>query len=323
MAGRFPFPAFPKGWFQVAWSSELEAGAVKPLRYFGKDLVLFRGEDGEAHLLDAFCPHLGAHLGHGGVVKGNDIECPFHAWTFDGAGRCSNIPYAKKVPKKSALNAWTIREQGGLIIAWHHPQGAEPDFELPETPELEGDGWSDPVHLSWIIKTCNQEMAENSVDAAHFQYLHGTAGMPETVATPHGAVLHAESKILMTVGGNKIPGAIDVHCHGFGYTTTRFKGLVETLLVSSATAIEEELTEIRFTFIVKKLGGASTTAGIGRAFVKEVSIQLEQDIPIWENKIYVDPPMLCDGDGPVGIFRKWAKQFYPGWSKDQTRASAA
>jgi hypothetical protein len=22
------------------------------------------------------------------------------------------------------------------------------------------------------------------------------------------------------------------------------------------------------------------------------------------------PPVLCDGDGPIGIFRRWAKQFY-------------
>ena len=64
--GRFPFP-IPSGWFAVAFSSELEAGEVKPVRYFGKELVLFRTSDGEAHLLDAFCPHLGAHLGHGGV----------------------------------------------------------------------------------------------------------------------------------------------------------------------------------------------------------------------------------------------------------------
>ncbi len=315
MANRFPFPPFPKGWFQVAYSDELEPGGVKPLRYFGKDLVLFRTESGVAHLLDAFCPHLGAHLGHGGVVKGDSIECPFHAWTFDGGGRCTSIPYADKIPKKATMSPWTIREYGGLIHAWHHPDGAAPDFELPEQPELLSDEWSDPVRRSWTIKTCNQEMAENSVDAAHFEYLHGTAGMPETVAEPHGALLHAKSKIMMTVGANKVPGSIDVHCYGFGYTTTRFRGLVETLLVSSATAIEEELTEIRFTFLVKKLGGIETTKGIGRAFVKEVSSQLEQDIPIWENKIYIDPPVLCDGDGPVGVFRKWARQFYPGWDR--------
>ena len=45
--------------------------------------------------------------------------------------------------------------------------------------------------------------------------------------------------------------------------------------------------------------------------MSEVSRQLEQDIPIWENKIYVHPPVLCDGDGPIGPFRAWATQFYP------------
>ena len=49
---------------------------------------------------------------------------------------------------------------------------------------------------------------------------------------------------------------------------------------------------------------------MGKAFVAEVSRQLEEDIPIWENKIYLDRPALCDGDGPIGSFRKWCKQFY-------------
>ncbi|HEX4462497.1 MAG TPA: (2Fe-2S)-binding protein, partial [Polyangia bacterium] len=42
----------------------------------------------------------------------------------------------------------------------------------------------------------------------------------------------------------------------------------------------------------------------------DVSRQLEQDIPIWEHKTYLEPPALCDGDGPVGLFRKWSRQFY-------------
>jgi len=38
----------PFGWFMVAYSDELAVGEVKPLYYFGKDLVLWRGEDGQA-----------------------------------------------------------------------------------------------------------------------------------------------------------------------------------------------------------------------------------------------------------------------------------
>ena len=47
----------------------------------------FRTEAGEVAVLDAFCPHMGAHLGHGGKVEGGGLVCPFHAWKFDGAGK--------------------------------------------------------------------------------------------------------------------------------------------------------------------------------------------------------------------------------------------
>ena len=38
---------------------------------------------------------------------------------------------------------------------------------------------------------------------------------------------------------------------------------------------------------------------------------IQQDVRIWEHKRYVDPPALAQGDGPVGRFRHWARQFYP------------
>src|SRR5687768_7816549 len=84
----------PFGWFAVGLSSELAAGEVKTLRYFGTEFVMWRGlEDNAVHAVDPFCPHLGAHLGVGGEVKGNDLRCPFHHWSFDGEGRVTDIPY--------------------------------------------------------------------------------------------------------------------------------------------------------------------------------------------------------------------------------------
>ena len=68
------------------WVSEIKPGAVRPLKVFGRDLVLFRTTDGAATVLDAHCAHLGAHLGVGGRVEGNTIVCPFHAWAYDGSG---------------------------------------------------------------------------------------------------------------------------------------------------------------------------------------------------------------------------------------------
>jgi hypothetical protein len=82
------------------------------------------------------------------------------------------------------------------------------------------------------------------------------------------------------------------------------------MLVSSVTPIDEDNVEVRFNFAVKKMGGKSITAGVGLAFVNEIARQLGQDIPIWENKIQHEHPLLCDGDGPIALFRRWSKQFY-------------
>ena len=62
----------------------------------GKNLAVFRGEDGKANVIDAYCPHNGANLAVGGVVKDNCLECPFHGWRFQGDGKCVHIPYTEQ-----------------------------------------------------------------------------------------------------------------------------------------------------------------------------------------------------------------------------------
>src|ERR1700677_4152165 len=73
----------PLGWYQIGWSSDFESGRSLPLHYFDQDLVAFRGASGAVHVFDAFCPHMGAHLGYGGAVEGDCLRCPYHGWLFD------------------------------------------------------------------------------------------------------------------------------------------------------------------------------------------------------------------------------------------------
>jgi len=37
---------------------------------------------------------------------------------------------------------------------------------------------------------------------------------------------------------------------------------------------------------------------------------VQKDIEIWKYKRYLKHPALAEGDGPIGLYRKWAKQFY-------------
>ena len=69
MNDRFPFPR-PYGWFAVGRVDELPDAPVSAMRAQGTDLVLWRddavpGDDPGWRVFDAYCPHLGAHLGVG------------------------------------------------------------------------------------------------------------------------------------------------------------------------------------------------------------------------------------------------------------------
>lgn len=308
-------PGLPIGWFLLGYLGDLEPGAVQPLRYFGRDLVLFRTASGAVTLLDAFCPHLGAHLGHGGKVDGEGIVCPFHAWRFGVDGVCTGVPYAKHMPRKASVNAWHVKVVADMIFAWHHPRGLAPTWDIPDhvpehaapdgTPNAE---WTDWTRCSWTVRSVNQEMAENAVDAAHFRYLHGTTNIPESFAVMEGPLMRVESPAGMSTPRGEVPGKIASHNYGFGIGIVRFTGLVETLNIGCTTPIDDDTVELRFNFKVKRMGGMETN--VGKAFVAEVKRQVEQDIPIWENKIHLDRPLLCDGDGPIAQFRRWSKQFY-------------
>lgn len=81
----------PTGWFQVAWSADIAVAEVVPLHYFGRDMVAFRQLDGVVKVLDAHCQHLGASLAYGGCVVEEGIQCPFHGWVWNGAGRNVHI----------------------------------------------------------------------------------------------------------------------------------------------------------------------------------------------------------------------------------------
>ena len=71
-------------------------------------------------MLDAFCPHLGAHLGIGGKVVDGQIVCPFHAWQFGQDGACKHIPYIRnKMPKVPPIRCWPTVEKNGVIFVWH------------------------------------------------------------------------------------------------------------------------------------------------------------------------------------------------------------
>jgi 3-ketosteroid 9alpha-monooxygenase subunit A len=197
-------------------------------------------------------------------------------------------------------------------MVWHHPEGEAPTWEVPQVPEYGDDLWTPYNRRFWRIRAHNQEMAENQVDRAHFRYVHGALTVPESTAEADGPCMRVHSVMKMGTPMGPVDGTITSEAWGFGFGTVRFGGIVDTVLVTSVTPIEGEYVDVRFSFSVKKLGDADSTRGVGKALIADIDKQMGEDIPIWENKKFLERPMLCDGDGPIGTFRNWCNQFYAG-----------
>lgn len=322
MKKRYDKP-IPFGWYAVEYSSNLAVGDVKPLHYFGQDLVLFRTESGAPSVLKAYCPHLGAHLGHGGSVEGESISCPFHAWKFNGNGFCTNIPYAKRMPArvdgKQAIDSYPVVERNQMIWAWYHPQQAAPSFEVEEFAELNSADWTDLDTYDWTINTIIQETGENAADIAHFVTVHSSVGMPNGKVSMDGhkrlTLMESQTNHIDEQGNvdrsgeNSDASRLESWSIGPGITYQRFSRMFDIVMMGTVTPIDDQSIHLRFNFSLPRAQeGANKLYAHGVR--DEVVFQVGQDIPIWENKVYVDNPVLCDGDGPIAKYRKWFQQFY-------------
>jgi 3-ketosteroid 9alpha-monooxygenase subunit A len=311
---RFPFPAYPNGWFRAVYAEELAPGELVRLHRLGRELVAFRGESGRAHVLDAHCPHLGAHLGVGGRVEGDAVRCPFHAWLWSGEGRCLEIPYAKKIPPKARLGTWPVLERNGIVFLWHDAEGRPPAWEIPVLPEIGSPDWTPWEIRRWTVRSRWLDMNENAVDQVHFRYVHGTRTIPETRAEIDGPVLRCRSRMKMATPRGEIGGGIDTTDYGPAFQTVHVTGIAETLMINTATPIDEDTTDVSFAYTIRRSAG-DAHRGVGAALIRDLEKQMEQDIPIWENKRHHPRPLLCDGDGPLGIYRKWMRQFFSASSR--------
>ena len=321
-----PLPPYPTGWYAVGLSDELAPGQLTNLTFMGQDLVLFRTAAGVATLIDAYCPHLGAHFGHGGTVEGERIRCPFHGFEFDGTGACQHVPYGTKPPKGKA-KIHTLREQHGLLLAFFSPDGSAPTWEVPD---LDTTGWSPLSRMHWDFRGHPQETTENSVDMGHFPIIHGYTNVaPLRDIVIEGPYLSTRYKMTRerAILGRAVESEFDVHVHGLGYsfvdiTVPQFNWRSRLFVLATPTVGDQ----IRLRVAVSALPSAFFPAKIHpllalvpRALVFQAALRgtfegicndVSQDFKIWQNKRYLSPPMLAEGDGPVGKYRRWARQFY-------------
>ena len=175
-------PALRRCWHPVARTADVTEQPQGVL-LLGEPWVLFRS-DGEARAFADRCPHRRCPLSLGRTA-GGVLECAYHGWRFDGAGRCVGIPAlgpGATLPPAARLTApAAVAEAHGMVFVAPEapvaPLGAVPEaddssFMVGELPTLQA-------------RASAGLLADNFLDVAHFPFVHaGTFGADEAAEVP-------------------------------------------------------------------------------------------------------------------------------------------
>ncbi|MFN8051564.1 MAG: Rieske 2Fe-2S domain-containing protein [Acidimicrobiales bacterium] len=301
-------PPVPNGWYALASSSDLAPGDVVSVIAVQREFAVFRGADGEVHVLDAHCPHMGAHLG-GGDVVGDTLACPYHGWQFAGTGACVEIPYSDaRIPSRACVRSYPVREVAGMVLFWYHAGGAEPDYEVPGVDEIDDPAFTDAfVHRGELVASL-QDMAENNVDYTHFYFVHRREALNESTSKfttdgPFSTVVERfdDGKLVFTR-----------YTYGPGIALLRVTDLMTVL--TATTPIDRRHVRLLWHFYLPH-----NLADAADAIIEGVTGEfgLGADRPIWRDKVFRERPLLVKGDGPIAEFRRWYAQFYEGAQPSQ------
>lgn len=317
------FPIIPSSWYPVSTSKDLPVGAVIHAPFCGRDIAVFRTASGQVRAVGMYCPHLGASLAHGGKVVEESIECPMHGLRFNGEGQCTGADCEGRLSNKLRVDAYITDERNGLIFVWHGSSGESPEWNIPE---IDLHGFTEKSYRSKIMASHPQDIHENSVDYKHFKNVHGFQGLNVKSSVTDGPIMKLEMESgWVTPSGKKIEGLKAVNSAqtcGLGYATVRSEWFYKEKLFMHVQyyllTMPISVDSLKFTYVVQvKMERNGFLGMVAAEFMRRLmrvgfGYDLSKDFPIWSNKKYVARPAICEFDGPIGLFRKWVRQFYPG-----------
>ncbi|WP_280361705.1 Rieske 2Fe-2S domain-containing protein [Nocardia wallacei] len=327
---------YARGWHCLGLAAPFRDGKPHAVQAFGTKLVVWADSNGEIKVLDSYCRHLGGDLSMG-EIKGDSIACPFHDWRWGGNGRCTSIPYARRVPPLARTRSWTTMERNGQLFVWHDHEGNPPPPEV-DIPFIKGpysdaegnftdqldSGWTEWTWESMLIEGANcREIIDNVVDMAHFFYIHyAFPTFFKNVFEGHIATQYLETKGRPDIGmASKYGGdtLLKSEASYFGPSyminplTNIYSGFeVNSVLINCHYPVSQDSFVLQWGITLEKPKGVEGEMAdkLAKKMTEGISVGFLQDVEIWKHKSKIDNPLLCEEDGPVYQLRRWYDQFY-------------
>ncbi|MDR8030766.1 Rieske (2Fe-2S) protein [Burkholderia cenocepacia] len=306
---------YPRGWFAVCYSHDVKSGTVRTFPLADGEIVLYRTRSGVLNAINSYCPHFGAHLGHGGKVKGENLVCPFHGYAFGPDGACLR-PKNEPPSPGLRLSRWYLRETGGMAWVWYDFDGNPPMWDIPAFDSME---FSRTVYRCTVIAGHMQDSAENGADMGHMAHVHHFRApvMPEVTIDGHIMVAYTK-----TMYENRWPFNFRASWYGIGYLIgeLEFPGIgLEIRTLGAFTQIGPAKWTLRWSHVARiaafdalpRLLRLLLNTLVVRLYEPWFHMQNMRDKRIWDYKTHRPHPATTPMDRSVLEYRKWAAQFYP------------
>jgi phenylpropionate dioxygenase-like ring-hydroxylating dioxygenase large terminal subunit len=162
-------------WYPAVPSDTLRRSSMQAVTMLDLPILLCRDREGRLSAMRDICPHRGMPLSFG-RFDWERVECPYHGWQFDTAGRCRRIPALVQgdtlQTDKVGLATYPVDETDGMIwiyVADDRGQNGSlppaPCLPLPSEPQQS-------FHISLTYTCTPDDGIIGLIDPVHGPYVH-------------------------------------------------------------------------------------------------------------------------------------------------------
>ena len=173
-------------WWVAALSSEVGRDLLGRWM-LDMPVLLYRTEDGRAVAVENRCPHRAAPLSLG-CLKGDNVQCGYHGFTFAPDGACVDAPSMGTALPAATIRSFPVIEQNAFV--WVYLGDPAKLSEVPPPHNLE---WTEDPAFAFVqgrmdVKANYMLLKENVLDLTHFGYVHAKSfGISDWIDPPRSS----------------------------------------------------------------------------------------------------------------------------------------
>ncbi|MFG2093399.1 aromatic ring-hydroxylating dioxygenase subunit alpha [Streptomyces sp. NPDC048612] len=334
---------FERLWFCAVRAADLaKPGAFRTVRVGRESVLITRNRAGALRAFLNVCRHRGAQLctEESGEVRRN-LQCPYHAWTYDLDGRLVAAPNLQRMPDvdRTERGLVTVPLREWLGYAWVCLADEPPSFEdtvigtaverLGDTASLDRyrtEGLALGRRLTYDVRANWKLIIENFMECYHCATIHPelTDVLPEFADgfaaqyyVGHGAAFADEATgftVDGTEGFGRLPGIEDTQDRRYYAITVRpqvFVNLVPDHVIVHRMfpmAADRTVVECDWLYLPEVVGSGADVSKSVELFHR-VNAQdfdaCERTQPAMSSRAYREGGVLVPSEHHIGAFHRW------------------